>query len=58
MGGRFEDNGYYTWGGEDEAAYYLEEYGFAWNWTPGAIDWLVEVTKDLIPEPRGRGPVQ
>ena len=24
-----EDNGYYTWGGEDEAAYYLEEYGFA-----------------------------
>lgn len=55
---RFEDNGYYTWGGEDEAAYYLEEYGFAWKWTPGAIDWLVEVTKDLIPEPRGRGPVQ
>ncbi|GAW35551.1 hypothetical protein RA2_02614 [Roseovarius sp. A-2] len=36
----------------------LEEYGFAWKWTPGAIDWLLKATKDLIPEPRGHGPVQ
>ena len=44
---RFGDTGYYTLGGEDEAAYYIEEYGFAWNETPGAVDWLTEVTKDL-----------
>jgi len=52
---RFEDTGYYTWRGEDEASYYLEEYGFARKGTPGAIEWLVEVTKNLTPEPRGRG---
>ena len=50
---RFEDTGYYTLGGEDEAAYYIEEYGFAWKETPGAVDWLVEVTKDLTPGRRG-----
>ncbi len=50
---RFEDTGYYTLGGEDEAAYYIEEYGFAWKDTPGAVDWLVEVTKDLNPRRRG-----
>lgn len=50
---RFEDTGYYTLGGEDEAAYYIEEYGFAWKETPGAVDWLVEVTKDLNPRRRG-----
>lgn len=53
---RIEEAGYYTLGGEDEAAYYLEEYGFAWNETPGAVDWLVEVTKDLKPRQRGRRP--
>lgn len=46
---RYEDTGYYTLGGEDEAAYYIEEYGLAWKETPGAVDWLVEVTKDLKP---------
>lgn len=39
--------GYYSMGGEDEAAYYLEEYGFAWRDTPGAIEWLVETTGNL-----------
>jgi tetratricopeptide (TPR) repeat protein len=39
--------GYYTMGGEDEAAYYLDEYGFAWRDTPGAIAWLVEATESL-----------
>lgn len=42
-------NGYYTMGGEDEAAYYLDEYGFAWRDTPGAITWLVEATASLKP---------
>jgi len=41
--------GYYTMGGEDEAAYYLNEYGFAWRDTPGAIAWLVEATESLKP---------
>ena len=50
---RFEDTGYYTLGGEDEAAYYVEEYGGAWTETPGAVDWLEEVTKDLTPQRRG-----
>ena len=54
---RYEDTGYYTMGGEDEAAYYLEEYGFAWKETPGAVEWLVEVTGDLKPVQRGRGNV-
>lgn len=49
---RYEDTGCYTLGGEDEAAYYVEEYGFAWKETPGAIDWLVEATKDLKPRER------
>lgn len=53
---RVEDTGYYTLGGQDEAAYYLEEYGFAWKETPGAVDWLVEGTKDLKPRHRGRIP--
>ena len=51
---RYENTGYYTMGGEDEAAYYVEEYGLAWKQTPGAIDWLVEMTKDLKPRRAGR----
>ena len=47
--------GYYTMGGEDEAACYLDEYGFAWRDTPGAIAWLVEATESLKPRPRGSG---
>jgi len=53
---RVEDTGYYTLGGQDEAAYYLKEYGFAWKETSGSVDWLVEVTKDLKPRHRGRIP--
>ncbi len=45
--------GYYTLGGEDEAAYYLEEFGFAWHETPGAIKWLVSVTKNVKPRSQG-----
>jgi tetratricopeptide (TPR) repeat protein len=41
--------GYYTMGGEDEAAYYLDDYGFAWRDTPGAIAWVVEATESLKP---------
>jgi tetratricopeptide (TPR) repeat protein len=36
-------NGYITMGGEDEAAYYVEEWGFDWVTTPGAVDWLMKV---------------
>ncbi len=39
--------GYYTVGGEDEAAYYLNEYGFAWRDTPGAIAWLMAATRNM-----------
>jgi tetratricopeptide (TPR) repeat protein len=45
-------DGYITMGGEDEAAYYVEEYGKTWQATPGAIEWLVETTKKM--EPRAR----
>ena len=41
--------GYYTMGGEDEAAYYLDEFGFAWRDTPGAIAWLVKAAESLKP---------
>ncbi len=34
------DDGYITMGGEDEAAYYAEQWGDAWRATPGAIAWL------------------
>ena len=51
---RFENTGYYTLGGEDEAAYYLEEYGLAWKETPGAVDWLVEIIQG--PEAAAEGP--
>ena len=54
---RYQDTGYYTMGGEDEAAYYLEEYGFAWKETPDAVEWLVEATRDLKLLQRGRGNV-
>lgn len=40
-------NGYITMGGEDEAAYYVEEYGDAWKAAPGAVEWLASVTKNL-----------
>lgn len=52
---RHEDTGYYTLGGEDEAAFYIGEYGFAWKESPGAVDWLVGVTKDPKPRQPGSG---
>jgi tetratricopeptide (TPR) repeat protein len=36
-------SGYLTVGGEDEAAHYVEEWGFDWQTTPGAIDWLTKI---------------
>ncbi len=46
-------NGYITMGGEDEAAYYVEEYGDAWKAAPGAVEWLASVTKNLPRRKRG-----
>ena len=49
----FEDD-YIIMGGEGEAAYYINENGAAWQATPGAIDWLVDITNTLKPRQRGR----
>ena len=38
--------GYLTMGGEDEAAYYVEEWGFDWVTTPGAIEWLTKIAAE------------
>jgi tetratricopeptide (TPR) repeat protein len=40
-------NGYLTMGGADEAAHYVEEWGFDWHKTPGAIDWLTKVAAEM-----------
>jgi tetratricopeptide (TPR) repeat protein len=40
-------HGYITMGGEDEAAYYVEEWGFDWVTTPGAVDWLTKVAAEM-----------
>jgi len=40
-------NGYVTMGGEDEAAHYVEEWGFDWLTTPGAIDWLTKIAAEM-----------
>lgn len=48
-------NGYITMGGEDEVAYYVEEYGNAWKAVPGAVEWLARVTKNLPRRKRGTG---
>lgn len=45
-------DGYITMGGEDEAADYVEENGKVWQSTPGAVEWLVEVTRKLKPRRR------
>ncbi len=45
--------GYHTIGGEDEAVYYIDEYGSAWRETPGAIEWLAEATRNLKPRAHG-----
>ena len=39
--------GYITVGGEDEAAYYVAEWGFDWLTTPGAVDWLTKVAAEM-----------
>jgi hypothetical protein len=36
-------SGYVTMGGEDEAAHYVEEWGFDWHTTSGAIDWMMSI---------------
>jgi tetratricopeptide (TPR) repeat protein len=43
-------SGYLTVGGEDEAAHYVEEWGFDWLTTPGAIDWLTKITAERTPK--------
>ncbi len=45
-------DGYITMGGEDEAAYYVEEHGDAWRAAAGAVKWLADVTKKLKPRRR------
>jgi tetratricopeptide (TPR) repeat protein len=40
-------NGYVTMGGEDEAAHYVEEWGFDWHTTPGAITWLKKIADEM-----------
>jgi tetratricopeptide (TPR) repeat protein len=42
-------NGYVTMGGEDEAAHYVEKWGFDWLTTPGAIDWLRKIAAEMAP---------
>ncbi len=42
-------SGYLTMGGEDEAAHYVEEWGFDWLTTPGAIDWLTKIAAERAP---------
>ena len=36
-------------GGEDEATHYVEEWGFDWLTTPGAIDWLTNIATEMAP---------
>lgn len=38
---------YITMGGEDEASGYVKIFGGVWKKTPGAIEWLCEVTTSL-----------
>jgi tetratricopeptide (TPR) repeat protein len=40
-------NGYVTIGGEDEAAHYVDQWGFDWVTTPGAVKWLTRIAADL-----------
>ena len=48
----FEDSGYVTVGGPDEATYYFTEFGPAWHRTPGAVEWLTKITSTLPPKQR------
>jgi tetratricopeptide (TPR) repeat protein len=49
-------DGYITLGGEDEAGEYVKDNGEAWRATPGAIEWLNQVTSTLQPKPQGGRP--
>ena len=40
-------SGYVTMGGEDEAAHYVEEWGFDWHTILGAIDWLTKIAAEM-----------
>ena len=42
-------SGYLTMGGEDEAAHYVQEWGFDWLTPPGAVDWLTTVAAEIAP---------
>jgi tetratricopeptide (TPR) repeat protein len=47
-------SGYITMGGEDEAAHYVQEWGFDWLTTPGAVDWLTKVAAEMASTPTQR----
>jgi tetratricopeptide (TPR) repeat protein len=47
-------SGYLTVGGEDEAAHYVEEWGFDWHTTPGAIDWLTKIAAEMTSTKTGQ----
>ena len=47
-------SGYITMGGEDEAAHYVQEWGFDWLTTPGAVDWLTRVAAEMASTPTQR----
>jgi tetratricopeptide (TPR) repeat protein len=47
-------SGYITMGGEDEAAHYVQEWGFEWLTTPGAVDWLTKVAAKTASTPTQR----
>jgi hypothetical protein len=51
---KISPDGYLTMGGEDEAAHYVEEWGFDWHTTPGAIDWLTKVAAEMASTPTQR----
>jgi len=43
-----ELQGYITMGGQDEASGYVEIFGPTWKQTPGAIDWIENLTSLLV----------
>jgi len=45
-----ELQGYITIGGRDEASGYVEVFGSPWKRTPGAIDWIENLTSRLEPK--------
>jgi tetratricopeptide (TPR) repeat protein len=47
-----ELQGYITMGGKDEASGYVEIFGQPWKQTPGAVDWIENLTSQLEREGR------